>query len=263
MFVDSLASDHITNQDLNQPSTSWALDAVSELQNESPLPLPLSSDKDIITQDSEPLADKKPSISTKLVDLDQGLSKSPKYTSSRSLQDEVAHQKTSSSSSEEIIELDIRKKSEPLYTSKIIYHLPHEGPIDSDMRTIPDFKPLLSPFIITSEGMNIKDVLDNRITDIDLPSNISNEQTSLLSNRLEQSDLLVEEIIVQESKEQDNVSNNDDQASLKTQPKSLAPEETMSFCTSTTDYKTICEEFNVKVHFAKITSTSFCMGSLL
>lgn len=160
---------------------------------------------------------------------------------------------TSNSSSEEIIKLDIRGQGIPRFsfpTSKIIFGLPPEGVplLEPSIDQIPVFENLLSPLLVSAEQLiNIDNDFDDR-EEINVKES-PEEQTSLLSNKLEQSDLLVEEMLIQDSKQTDDspVDVEHEHASLRTQTKSLAPEETMSFSTLSTDYKTICEEYHAKV----------------
>ncbi|KAJ8715324.1 hypothetical protein PYW08_005305 [Mythimna loreyi] len=185
-----------------------------------------------------------------------------------------------SSGSEEIIKLDIRGQAAPKFpfpSAKIIFGPPPEGGtvIDSNVEPIPVFPNLLSPFLVGA-GDNIKveevffDQEESKEPSPDKSLQLSPEKESLSSkslglsperqslstdNSLQMSpdkqslssdkveaDLLVEEITV-EDELKEKVYDKPEETSM---PKSMAPEETMSFSTLT-DYKTICEEYHVKL----------------
>lgn len=174
-----------------------------------------------------------------------------------------------SSGSEEIIKLDIRGQGVPkfpLSAAKIIFGPPPEGStvIDSNMEQIPVFRNLLSPFLVGAGGsLKVEELFDDGDIQYRDPSlekspdlspkeqspeellELSPDKLSLSSDKVEQ-DVLIEEVTVDNDireKEQEGV----DDSSIPTQPKSMAPDETMSFSTLTTDYKTICEEYHGKV----------------
>lgn len=185
-----------------------------------------------------------------------------------------------SSGSEEIIKLDIRGQGAPKFpfpSAKIIFGPPPEGGtvIDSNVELIPVFPNLLSPFLVgAGDNLKIEELFDDREESkepSDKSLQLSLEKESLSSdkslglssegqsqssnNSLQMSpdkqspssdkaeaDLLVEEITV-EDELKEKVYEKPEENSM---PKSMAPEETMSFSTLT-DYKTICEEYHVKV----------------
>lgn len=173
-----------------------------------------------------------------------------------------------SSGSEEIIKLDIRGQGVPKFplpTAKIIFGPPPEGSTILDpIETIPVFPNLLSPFLVgAGDGLKMEDMFgfpgqrakevspDKSLevspeksfeNSLDKSLELSLDKQSVSSDKSEQKDLLVEELTVDDVKEK-----NEDKQEETAQPKSLAPEETMSFSTMTTDYKTICEEYHVKV----------------
>ncbi|XP_028171785.1 227 kDa spindle- and centromere-associated protein-like [Ostrinia furnacalis] len=180
-----------------------------------------------------------------------------------------------STGSEEIIKLDIRGQGVPKFplpTAKIIFGPPPEGStvIDSNIEQIPVFPNLLSPFLVgAGDGMKVEEVFDfgeqepkdislDKLLELspdkslevspDKSMELSLDKQSFSSDKSEQKDLLVEELTVDDVKEREDEKL--DEPSLGTQPKSMPPEETMSFSTMTTDYKTICEEYHAKlVHF--------------
>ncbi|XP_063895101.1 centromere-associated protein E [Helicoverpa armigera] len=186
-----------------------------------------------------------------------------------------------SSGSEEIIKLDIRGQGVPKFpfpSAKIIFGPPPEGGtvIDSEVEPIPVFSNLLSPFLVgAGDSVKIEEVFDDQEVSKDpspeksplsaekesLSSNkslelsperqislstdnslqMSPDKQSLSSDKIE-ADLLVEEITV-EDELKEKVSDKPEESSM---PKSIPLEETMSFSTMT-DYKTICEEYHVKL----------------
>ncbi|XP_063829172.1 pericentrin-like [Ostrinia nubilalis] len=184
-----------------------------------------------------------------------------------------------STGSEEIIKLDIRGQGVPKFplpTAKIIFGPPPEGStvIDSNIEQMPVFPNLLSPFLVgAGDGIKVEEVFDfdeqepkdislDKLLELspdkslevspDKSMELSLDKQSFSSDKSEQKDLLVEELTVDDVKEREDEKL--DEPSLGTQPKSMPPEETMSFSTMfstmTTDYKTICEEYHAKlVHF--------------
>lgn len=188
-----------------------------------------------------------------------------------------------SSGSEEIIKLDIRGQGAPKFpfpASQIIFGPPPEGSdiISPDIETIPVFPNLLSPFLVGAGDSRIKveEVFDDAVMPSKDPSlhpfpelsqskepspdeSESSDKQSLSSDKAEQ-DMLVEEVVV-DNDTKDKEAEKIDYASILTQPKSMAPDETTSFSTLTTDYRTICEEYNVKV-FVVIEKLWYCMWLL-
>ncbi|XP_063626258.1 golgin subfamily B member 1 [Cydia splendana] len=149
--------------------------------------------------------------------------------------------KQASSGSEEIIKLDIRGHSArkfPLSAAKIIFGPPPDGShlVDEDVQPLPVFQTLMSPFLVGAGEMKVEELFDERESQVEI------EKDSLSSiDKIEQSDLLVEEVVIDDTKEKLQ----DESMPSMPQPKSLA--DTMSFSTMTTDYKTICEEFQAKL----------------
>lgn len=268
------------------------------ISEESPVNLALSSDlsKEIKSQVDSPKVcehDVSPQESPKsnnyLDSLNQVSEKSDasldvEQISNKSKSNEQSPNK-SSSGSEEIIKLDIRGQAAPKFlqfpSAKIIFGPPPEGStiIEPSTKPIPVFPNLLSPFLVgESETINIEEIYDDIPTkdiaspekslELDSPEKSTdfknlNEEYSFekspdlspkesLSDKIEEGDLLIEEVLVNdEMREKENVSE-----SLP--PKSMPVEETMSFSTLTTDYKTICEEYHAKV----LTSTVLCMNAV-
>lgn len=242
---------------------------ISDLLEESPIPLPLSSDvsKDGQTQENK----SQPGIQSECSDKSQEVpdDESPKNKYSDSLNEELGDnsdkpddvntpesmsdkvedpiEHDSLSGSEEIIKLDIRGQGVPKYprpSSNFIFGLPTQSSsiIDSTLDPNTLFTNLLSPILVKAESsVKIEEIFDE-------PDDQTSPKDSSLSNKLEQSDLLIEEMTVDESKEKDEELIEVEMASSRTQPKSLAPEETVSLSTLTTDYKTICEEYFTKVY---------------
>lgn len=189
-----------------------------------------------------------------------------------------------SSGSEEIIKLDIRGQGAPKFpfpAAQIIFGPPPVGSdvLSPDIETIPVFPNLLSPFLVGAGDSRIKveEVFDDavmlskdpsleRFPELSLSKEPSPDQSessdkqSLSSDKVEQ-DLLVEEVTVDYDMKDKEAEKIIDDASIPTQPKSMAPDETTSFSTLTTDYRTICEEYNVKV-LVVIEKFCYCMWLL-
>lgn len=200
---------------------------------------------------------------------------------SADVSDKIDSPEKVSSGSEEIIKLDIRGQGVPKFpfpSAKIIFGPPPEGGtvIDSNDEPIPVFPNLLSPFLVgAGDSLKVEEVFDDQgaskepspdkslqlspekeslSSDKTLPLSaeqvslstdnslqMSPDKQSLSSDKIE-ADLLVEEITV-EDELKEKVYDKPEESSM---PKSMLPEETMSFSTIT-DYKTICEEYHVKV----------------
>ncbi|XP_063365832.1 227 kDa spindle- and centromere-associated protein-like [Cydia amplana] len=149
--------------------------------------------------------------------------------------------KQASSDSEEIIKLDIRGHGAPkfpLSAAKIIFGPPPEGShlVDEEIQPLPVFQTLMSPFLVGAGEMKVEELFDEKESQVEM------EKDSLSSiDKIEQSDLLVEEVVIDDTKEKLQ----DESMPSMPQPKSLG--DTMSFSTMTTDYKTICEEFQAKL----------------
>lgn len=241
-------------------SASWNYDleySEVHISNESPVNLPISSDtsKEIQRPKSDYVCDNVCEI------------ESPKSYSD-SLNDNVKHKSNSKSSedyasdhismknaadkssgSEDIIKLDIRGKGAPrfpLETAKIIFGPPPQCAtvIDTESSIIfPTLTPLTTDAIKIEEIFNQPDsinLLERAIIEenFDSPEKQLSPEKSLISESSgKEQDVLIEEVTIDYVKEK------------KDEPKSFIPEETMSFSTMTTDYKTICEEYTVKVLF--------------
>ncbi|CAH1639368.1 unnamed protein product [Spodoptera littoralis] len=200
---------------------------------------------------------------------------------SADVSDKIDSPEKVSSGSEEIIKLDIRGQGVPKFpfpAAKIIFGPPPEGGtvIDSNVEPIPVFPNLLSPFLVgAGDSLKVEEVFDDQgaskepspdkslhlspekeslSSDKTLPLSaeqvslstdnslqMSPDKQSLSSDKIE-ADLLVEEITV-EDELKEKVYDKPEESSM---PKSMLPEETISFSTMT-DYKTICEEYHVKL----------------
>ncbi|XP_047522150.1 golgin subfamily A member 4 isoform X4 [Pieris napi] len=234
-------------------TTSWHYDTEYSdfhISNESPVNLPLSSDtsKELHREKSDSNSyeiESPKSFSDSLNDnvkLNTN-SKSSAGNSSTSIKTEA----DKSLSSEDVIKLDIRGKGAPrfpLESAKIIFGPPPDCAtiISSESCTI---FPVLTP--LTTEAIKIKEIFDSELGNtsegviVEEISNQASKETSpdksLVSDTSEkEQDVLIEEVTIDYVKEK-----KDDQ------PKSFIPDETMSFSTMTTDYKTICEEYTVKL----------------
>ncbi|XP_052751503.1 pericentrin [Galleria mellonella] len=173
-----------------------------------------------------------------------------------------------SSGSEEIIKLDIRGQGVPKFslpTAKIIFGPPPEGStmIGQNSDHIPMFPNLLSPFLVgAGDSIKVEEVFDfteqqskepspEKSLDLSLDKSLnaspekslesSPDKRSLSSDKVEQNDLLVEEVIVDNDMKEKG---DRDEASMTPQHKSMPPED-MSL--STTDYKTLGEEYHEKL----------------
>ncbi|XP_022116002.2 A-kinase anchor protein 9 isoform X2 [Pieris rapae] len=235
-----------------KPTTSWHYDTEYSdvhISNESPVNLPLSSDtsKDIHREKSDSYEIESPkSFSDSLND-----NVKLKTNSNSSAGNSITSIKTEadkSLSSEDVIKLDIRGKGAPrfpLESTKIIFGSPPDCAtiISSESCTI---FPVLTP-ITAESAIKIKGIFESELTHTsegviveELSNQAYNEtspEKSLVSDTSEkEQDVLIEEVTIDYVKEK-----KDDQ------PKSFIPDETMSFSTMTTDYKTICEEYTVKL----------------
>ncbi|XP_073961481.1 uncharacterized protein isoform X3 [Choristoneura fumiferana] len=154
--------------------------------------------------------------------------------------------KQESSGSEEIIKLDIRGQGVPkfpLSAAKIFFGPPPEGGtiIDENIQPLPVFQNLLSPFLVSAGDLKFEEVFEEHIEPkVEESPEIEKDSLSSDNDKIEQSDLLVEEVTVD-----NDVKEKDESMPSLPQPKSQ--DDTMSFSTMTTDYKTLCEEFQVKL----------------
>lgn len=251
-----------SQQDLSHQSTSWNLEvnqSDNHISEESPVILALSSDTSKDAHRSKP-ASAESSINTpqdsprsEYIDsLNSSLHENPDSTNinlpkqsspSRSAKSPESLEQCSSGS-EEIIKLDIRGQAAPKFpiqAAKIIFGPPPSGStvIGPTLEQIPVFQNLLSPCLVgANDGVKIEEVFEEFPTPLkDTPEKSLTPSSG--SEKIEQ-DVLVEEMIVE-----DNLKEKCSKEG--TPPKSFAPDETMSFMTMSTDYKTICEEYNAKV----------------
>ncbi|XP_068617987.1 golgin subfamily A member 4-like isoform X2 [Battus philenor] len=155
-----------------------------------------------------------------------------------------AEDSPSKSGSEEIIKLDIRGHGVPKFpiqAAKIIFGPPPEGStmVETHIEEIPAF-PILTPFIVGEESVQIEEVFDHEQKNE--PQSPDKSPVESMSSDKTEKDLLVEEMTVENTKEKEFESTR--------QAKSSLGEEMASLSTLTTDYKTICEEYEVKLtHF--------------
>ncbi|XP_069361148.1 putative leucine-rich repeat-containing protein DDB_G0290503 isoform X4 [Maniola hyperantus] len=246
-------------QDSTHHSTSWNLEinqSDNHLSEESPVILALSSDTSKDAQKSKPVS-KDSIINTpqtsprsEYVDsLNFSLNENPDSTnlpneSSPSLEKSPKSLEQCSSGSEEIIKLDIRGQGAPkfpLQAAKIIFGPPPSGStvIGPTLEQIPVFQNLLSPcLVVANDGVQIEEVFEDSSSPLKECTPDKSLTPSSGSEKIEQ-DVLIEEIIIEDDLKEKCSKD-------VTPPKSFIPDETMSFTTMSTDYKTICEEFNVK-----------------
>lgn len=253
----SPSSDNASMQDPSKLSTSWPLDInvsdIHHISEESPVNLAISSDlsKEVTYEKSQvesPKLSEQDSLhesprSDKYLD-SLNEERSPKSDLSRESPKPNEQTPPKSSDSEEMIKLDIRGSAAHKFTfptAKIIFGPPPEGStiIEPEIKPIPVFPNLLSPFLVGASDGKVEEVYD------DVPSKGHQEMSDdsspkeSLSDKIEQSDLLIEEISVEEESQEEK----DDSLPPKSMP------ETISLSTMTTDYKTICEEYHGKVDF--------------
>lgn len=161
---------------------------------------------------------------------------------SKNFENKAKESPRENSESEEIIKLDIRGHGVPKFpmqAAKIIFGPPPEGSmiIESQIDPIPAFQNLLSPFLVGSEGVKVEEIYDEVEEKSQQP--LENSPVESLSSDKTEKDLLIEEMTVENAKEKDE--------ECPIQLKSMPVEETISLSTMTTDYKTICEEYQEKV----------------
>ncbi|CAH2044310.1 unnamed protein product, partial [Iphiclides podalirius] len=270
------------NLDQESSRHSWNLDVDHNihLSKESPVNLAISSDskdthntKSIASQSSEEEkellqnnedvvsnqslhtqevksndCDSKESLGSEYLD---SLNNDENMDSPKNRNDEIENSPNKSNSdSEEIIKLDIRGHGVPKFpiqAAKIIFGPPPEGStvVDAQMEPMPPFQNLLSPFLVgVSDSVKVEEIFEE-IVHNNVPSSLDKSPVESLSSDKTEKDLLIEEMTVDNTKEKEN-----NFESSPIQPKSLQAEDTISFNTLTTDYKTICEEYEAKlVHF--------------
>lgn len=253
----SPGSENPSTHDPSKLSTSWPLDInvsdIHHISEESPVNLALSSDlSKEVTQDHSQIESPELSQNYSLHESPKSdnyldsLNEEPSKKSDLSRESPKVSNEQSpakSSDSEEMIKLDIRGRAASRFTfptAKIIFGPPPEGStiIERAVKPIPVFTNLLSPFLVGGSDIKVEEVCD------DVPLKETSPEKSLdsspkesLSDKIEQSDLLIEEMSVEEEIREDK----DDSLPPKSMP------ETTSFSTMTTDYKTICEEYHSKV----------------
>ncbi|XP_052743408.1 centromere-associated protein E isoform X2 [Bicyclus anynana] len=250
-------------QDSSHHSTSWNLEtnqSDNHISEESPVILATSSDTSKDVQKSKPVSAESctnsPQDTPRSEYIDSlnsiSLNENPDGTNlpeQSSLSSEKSAKSPEfleqcSSGSDEVIKLDIRGQAArkfPEQAAKIIFGPPPSGSniIGPTLEHMPVFQNLLSPCLVgANDGVKIEEVFE----DVTPPSKECTPDKSLTpsteSEKIEQ-DVLVEEIIVEDDLKE--------KCSKDGTPKSFIPDETMSFTTMSTDYKTICEEFNAKL----------------
>lgn len=282
--MDVLADDLLPLSEESPVNLALSSDFSKELSKDCVDTNKQQTESELIPQLCEEDAQKESPRSDQYLD---SLNEESSHKSNISIGDDNSAEKTlhsdKSSGSEEIIKLDIRGQGAPKFpfpAAQIIFGPPPEGSdiISPDLETIPVFPNLLSPFLVGAGDSRIKveEVFDDAIILSKDPSlepfpelslskdpspdhSESSDKQSLSSDKVEQ-DMLVEEVVVDydtKDKEAEKI----DEASMPTQPKSMAPDETTSFSTLTTDYRTICEEYNAKV-LVVIEELCYCMWLL-
>ncbi|KAG6454356.1 hypothetical protein O3G_MSEX008657 [Manduca sexta] len=246
-------SENQNTQNPSKLSTSWPLDMNADvhlISEESPVNLALSSDREV-TYDNTPdrLNIDRPEESPKSDHYLDSLNRSDNShveEAANKSDDEKSPER--SSESEEIIKLDIRGQGVPKFSfpaAKIIFGPPPEGSevIDANVDPLPVFPNLLSPFLVgAGDTVKVEEVFDNEVKELSPDKSLDvTPDKSLSSDKIEQSDLLIEEIMVD-----DELKEKESEGKESLPPKSI-PVEEASFSTLTTDYKTICEEYHGKV----------------
>lgn len=298
-YTHSPLSDNVSIHDPSRQSASWPMDGLADdvhpLSEESPVNLALSSDfSKELSKECGDYKQQTQSVPTPQLSEEDDLKASPKSDQYLdSLNEESSHKSNisigndkslnsdKSSGSEEIIKLDIRGQGAPKFpfpAAHIIFGPPPEGSdvISPDVEAIPVFPNLLSPFLVGAGENRIKveEVFDDAVMLSKEPSleqlpelsllkgpspdqSDSSDKQSLSSEKAEK-DMLVEEleIYVVDYNTKDNPP-----IPTPTQPKSMVLEETTSVSTLTTDYRTICEEYNEKV-LVIIEKLCYCMWLL-
>ncbi|XP_045522748.1 pericentrin-like isoform X3 [Pieris brassicae] len=234
-------------------TTSWHYDTEYSdfhISNESPVNLPLSSDtsKEIHREKSDSNSDEIESPKSFSDSLNDNVKlKTNSNSSAGNSSTSIKTEGDKSLSSEDVIKLDIRGKGAPrfpLESAKIIFGPPPDCAtiISSEPCTI---FPVITP--LTTEAIKIKEIFDSELGNtsegviVEEISNQASKETSpdksLVSDTSEkEQDVLIEEVTIDYVKEK-----KDDHL------KSFIPDETLSLSTMTTDYKTICEEYTVKL----------------
>ncbi|XP_046969688.1 pericentrin-like [Vanessa cardui] len=251
-------------QEISQHS-SWNLDVNQSdihISEESPVILALSSDTSKDAQKSKsPLSDKHetPEESPRSEYIDS-LNDNSKNQSSESKNDSnrekcnisIDNEPQSlghSSGSEEIIKLDIRGQAAPrfpLQSAKIIFGPPPDGStiIGPNLEPLPMFHNLLSPcLVVANDEVKVEEVFEDK------PPSPKKEtlELSLTPSASSASDKIEQDVLVEELTVEDEVKEQIKDGTGTVPPKSFAPDDTMSFSTLSTDYKTICEEYHTKL----------------
>ncbi|XP_064073507.1 golgin subfamily B member 1-like [Vanessa tameamea] len=247
--------------------SSWNLDVNQSdihISEESPVVLALSSDTSKDVQKSKSLLSDKhetPEESPRSEYIDS-LNDNSNNKSIESTNDNNSREKCNlsidnepqslghcSSGSEEIIKLDIRGQAAPrfpLQAAKIIFGPPPDGStiIGPNLEPLPMFHNLLSPcLVVANDGVKVEEVFEDK------PSSPKKEalELSLTPSASSASDKIEQDVLVEELTVEDEVKEQVKDGTGTVPPKSFAPDDTMSFSTLSTDYKTICEEYHIKL----------------
>ncbi|XP_028035874.1 centrosome-associated protein CEP250 isoform X5 [Bombyx mandarina] len=257
---DSSDSENQT-KDPNKLSTSWPIDVNVDMHlisDESPVNLALSSDKertqnvsiDSPKLQSEPYMDQ----SLQSENYNDSLNNQSNETlgtreSDNSISENIDNSEKFSSGSEEIIKLDIRGQGVPKLqfpVQKIIFGPPPEGStlMDAKVESITTYPNLMSPFLLCArDSIKVDDIFIDEPVKDSAPEKSLNLEKSSSSDNIEQKDFLVEEFLFDEVvKEKDN-----DGKEESMPQKSMPVDDGTSISTMTTEYKTICEEYNAKL----------------
>ncbi|XP_062533034.1 centrosome-associated protein CEP250 isoform X5 [Bombyx mori] len=257
---DSSDSENQT-KDPNKLSTSWPIDVNVDMHlisDESPVNLALSSDKertqnvsiDSPQLQSEPYMDQ----SLQSENYNDSLNNQSNETlgtreSINSISENIDNSEKFSSGSEEIIKLDIRGQGVPKLqfpVQKIIFGPPPEGStlMDAKVESITTYPNLMSPFLLCArDSIKVDDIFIDEPVKDSAPEKSLNLEKSSSNDNIEQKDFLVEEFLFDEVvKEKDN-----DGKEESMPQKSMPVDDGTSISTMTTEYKTICEEYNVKL----------------
>ncbi|KAJ0174412.1 hypothetical protein K1T71_009520 [Dendrolimus kikuchii] len=262
-FSHSPASENPSTQEPGKLSPSWPdVNIASDIHlisEESPVNLALSSDKEHKSPEQKSSNNNTPVQTPRSDNYLDSLNQEVSHNSDISQSDfnsnnsEKSENDNSleklSSGSEEIIKLDIRGQASskfPFQAAKIIFGPPPEGSdvIEPNIQTMPVFPNLISPFLVgAGDTVKVEEVFE----DVEPCKEDSPEKSIIespkesISDKIEQSDLLVEEILVDDDIKEKEHENNDEKP-----PKSI-PLEEASLSTLTTEYKTICDEYHTKL----------------
>ncbi|XP_050347699.1 golgin subfamily A member 4-like isoform X2 [Nymphalis io] len=103
--------------------------------------------------------------------------------------------------------------------------------------------PVESPRIVARDGVKVEEVFEDK------PPSPKKEvlEISLTPSASSASDKIEQDVLVEELTVEDEMKEQIKEGTGMVPPKSFAPDDTMSFSTLSTDYKTICEEYHIKL----------------